>query len=52
VFGSSFGTKKRIRLDNGDELTVEKGVVGEEYITSSSGKKYERVSGNNFREKE
>lgn len=52
VFGSSSGAKKKIRLDNGDELTVEKGVVGEEYYTSSSGKEYERVSGNTFQEKE
>lgn len=51
VFGSSTDKKKKIRLDNGEELTVERGMCGEEYYTGSSGKEYERVSQDSFKEK-
>lgn len=54
VFGDSSDSrkKKRIKLDNGEELKVERGLCGEEYYTDSSGKEYERISSNTFREKE
>ena len=43
---------KTIKLENGDELTVTKGVCGEEYYESKSGKQYETTNGETFTEKE
>lgn len=51
--GSSSGGKKRKwKLDNGDEVTEEKGLCGESYYTGSSGKSYEtNDGGDTFHEK-
>ena len=41
-----------IKLSNGDELTVTKGMCGEKYYESKSGKQYETTNGETFTEKE
>lgn len=36
---------RKIRLDNGETLTAERGVCGEYYYTDASGREYEEVNG-------
>jgi hypothetical protein len=51
--GSSESRKKnRIKLENGEELDVERGMLGEKYYTDSSGREYEETSSGSFRMKE
>lgn len=49
---SGSGNKKRIRLNNGEELTVEKGLCGEEYYTDRGGASYEKVGSDSYIRKE
>lgn len=50
-FDSNSGKKKKYRLDNGDEVTEESGLLGEKYYTGTSGKSYDKVSDDTFTEK-
>ena len=50
--GVSSGGRKSWRLDNGDVVTEQKGLMGESYYTGSSGKSYDtNDGGDSFYEK-
>jgi hypothetical protein len=51
LFGSDSGSGKRYRLDNGDEVKEERGLLGETYYTGSSGKSYDKNFDGTFSEK-
>lgn len=51
LFGSDSSSGKRYRLDNGDEVKEERGLLGETYYTGSSGRSYDKNSDGTFTEK-
>lgn len=51
IFGSNGSSGRKWKLDNGDEVSEKKGLLGEKYYESKEGKEYEKVDDNTFEEK-